>query len=334
MKEGKIIGFYKKRWTFFILSLSIMAIGIIMSFVNGINLDIQFKGGALLKYTYEGTIDENKAADIATQVLNRSVSTQLTEDIATGEQKIVFTMAGKYGVDAADQSKLDDQLKATFPDANLKLSESQMVEKFFGDKFLRQGVIALVLATFLVLVYVWIRFNLMGGLSAGAMAVVALVHDVLVVFFTCVIFKLPIGDNFVAVALSIIGYSINDTIVIYDRIRENAKIYPDYEVDTISDLSISQSMMRSVMTNLCVMISVSLVYFIAFAHSIESIQSFALPMAVGSISGCYSTICIAGPLWVMWKKRKGNKILFKENDTKKDAYKYSVKGSSKNAKKY
>lgn len=334
MKEGKIIKFYQRRWVFFILSLSIMAFGVIMVFVNGIHLDIQFKGGAILKYTYEGTIDENKAADLATEILNREVTPQLTEDIATGEKKVVFTMAGKYGVDAADQSKLDDQLKAAFPDANLKLSESQMVEKFFGDKFLRQGVIALVLSTVLVLIYVWIRFNLMGGLSAGVMAVVALVHDVLVVFFTCIIFKLPIGDNFVAVALSIIGYSINDTIVIYDRIRENAKIYSDYDVDTVSNLSISQSMMRSVMTNFCVMISVSLVYIIAFAHSIESIQSFALPMAIGSISGCYSTICIAGPLWVMWKKRKGNTILFKEKDIKKDAYRYSAKGSGKNAKRY
>ena len=157
---------------------------------------------------------------------------------------------------------------------------------------------------------------MMGGLSAGVMAVVALVHDVLVVFFTCVIFKIPIGSSFVAVALSIIGYSINDTIVIYDRIRENSKTFVGFPVDTITDLSITQSMMRSVNTNVSVMISVSLVYILAFSHGIDSIQSFALPMAVGSISGCYSTICIAGPLWVMWKKRKGGTELFKEANSK------------------
>jgi len=113
------------------------------------------------------------------------------------------------------------------------------------------------------------------------------------------------------VALSIIGYSINDTIVIYDRIRENSKIYQGFPVEQITDLSISQSMMRSVNTNISVMISVSLVYILAFAHSIDSIMSFALPMAVGAISGCYSTICIAGPLWVMWKKKKAGAELFK-----------------------
>lgn len=317
MKDGKIKKFYKHRFIYFGISAAIMLAGIIAVFINGVTLDIQFKGGAILKYTYVGTVDENAAADIATELLDRPVTTQLTEDITTGDKKIVFNIAGDYGVNAADQNTLDSALKEKFPESQLKLSESQMVEKYFGDKFLKNGVIALVLATVLVLIYVWFRFNLMGGLSAGVMAVVALIHDVFVVFFTCVIFQLPIGESFVAVALSIIGYSINDTIVIYDRIRENANTYRDYTVEEITDLSISQSMMRSVMTNVCVMFSVSLVYILAFAHNIESIQSFALPMAIGSISGCYSTICIAGPLWVMWKKTKGEKLLFKVKDPEK-----------------
>ena len=160
------------------------------------------------------------------------------------------------------------------------------------------------------MLYVWVRFKMMGGLSAGVMALIALLHDVLIVFFTCVIFKIPIGDSFVAVALSIIGYSINDTIVIYDRIRENNQTYVGFDIETITNLSITQSMMRSVMTNFAVIICVTIVYVLAFSNGIDSIQSFALPMAVGSISGCYSTICIAGPLWVMWKKRKGGTALF------------------------
>ena len=325
LKENKIIGFYKMRFVFFGISIFIMLAGIAAIFINGVSLDIKFKGGARLKYTYEGEIDEDAAGDLAIKLLDRPVSTQITTDIATGTKLLVFNIAGKYGVDAADQKTFDEALKEQFPQNNLDLSESRMVEKYFGDKYLRNGVISLALATFLVLIYVWIRFNLMGGLSAGAMAVVALVHDVFVVFFTCVIFKIPIGEPFVAVALSIIGYSINDTIVIYDRIRENAKTYEGYPVEVVSDLSITQSMMRSVITNLCVMISVSLVYILARAHSIESIQYFALPMAVGSISGCYSTICIAGPLWVMWKKRKGDTLLFKEKDSEKAKVKSNYK---------
>lgn len=316
MNENKIIGFYKKRYVFFAISLSIMVIGIIAMFINGVTLDIQFKGGAMLKYTYEGEVDEDAAADLASKLLDRPVSTQITTDIASGEKKLIFNIAGNYGLDAKVQQSFDDALKAEFTDSNLKLSESSMVEAYFGQRFLRNGILSILLAAALVMVYVWIRFKMMGGLSAGAMALVALLHDVLVVFFTCVIFKIPIGESFVAVALSIIGYSINDTIVIYDRIRENSKTFVGFPVDTITDLSITQSMTRSINTNVAVMISVSLVYILAFVNSIDSIQSFALPMAIGSISGCYSTICIAGPLWVMWKKRKGGTVLFTEPNKK------------------
>ena len=311
-KENKIVPFYAKRKIYFAISTTIMLIGILFMFINGVQLDIQFKGGALIKYTYVGEIDADKAADVASEALGRPVTTQVTEDIASGEQRLILNIAGNYGLDAATREEFDTVLAETFPDAQLKQSESSMVEPFFGQRFLRNGIISILLAGALVLVYVWIRFKMMGGLAAGAMAIVALLHDVLIVFFVCVIFRIPIGESFVAVALSIIGYSINDTIVIYDRIRENSKIYIGYPLEAVTDLSITQSMMRSINTNVAVMVSVSLVYFLAMGNGINSIMSFALPMAVGSISGCYSTICIAGPLWVMWKKHKGDDILFEE----------------------
>ncbi len=302
--SNKIIDFYKKRFVFFSISLLIMLFGVVMIFINGVQLDIQFKGGALLKYNYVGEINPDEAADVASQLLDRPVTAQMTSDLATGNNRLIINISGNYGVDANDQKKFDDALKEKFPDAELNLAESSMVEAFFGHRFLQKGITAILLSALLVMIYVWIRFNKMGGLSAGVMALVALFHDILIVFFTYVIFQIPIGDSFIAVALSIIGYSINDTIVIYDRIRENSKTYTKLPVDTITNLSITQSMSRSINTNIAVLISVSMIYILAFSHSIDSIQSFALPMAIGSISGCYSTICIAGPLWVMWKKRK------------------------------
>jgi preprotein translocase SecF subunit len=303
----KIIDFYRKRWIFFSISLAVLLLGIIMSFINGVQLDIQFKGGSILKYNYTGELDADRAADIATNIVNRTVTTQVTTDLTSGEKRLIINIAGNYGLDAKVQKSLDDALKEEFPDAELKLSESSMVEPFFGRRFLRNGITAILLASFFVVIYVWIRFRRIGGLSAGIMALVALLHDLLVVFVTCIIFEIPIGDSFIAVALTIIGYSINDTIVIYDRIRENRKIYPKLSIETVTNLSITQSMTRSINTNIAVLISVSLVFILAFANSIDSIQSFALPMAVGAISGCYSTICIAGPLWVMWKKRNDAK---------------------------
>ena len=302
--NNKIIGFYKNRWVYFTISLSIMLIGIIGIIVNGVQLDIQFKGGALLKYNYVGEINVDSVADVASNLLKRPVTTQLTKELATNDKRLVINISGDYGLEAKDQSTFDDALKEKFPDAKLSLTESSMVEPFFGKKFLHKGITAIALSALLVMLYVWVRFKRIGGLSAGVMALVALSHDVLIVFFTCVLFKIPIGDSFVAVALIIIGYSVNDTIVIYDRIRENSKSHPDVAVETITDLSITQSITRSVNTNIAVLISVSMIYILAVMNSIDSIQSFALPMAIGSISGCYSTICIAGPLWVMWKKHK------------------------------
>ncbi len=299
-----VIKFYQKRWIFFSISLAIVLVGIIAMFINGVQLDIQFRGGALLKYTYSGEVNADTASDLASKIVNRAVSSQITTDLSSGEKRLVINIAGNFGLEPRDQQALDDALKEEFPDAGLKLSESSMVEPFFGQKFLRNAITSILLSSALVVIYVWIRFRKIGGLSAGIMALVALFHDLVVVFFTCVIFNIPIGDSFVAVALSIIGYSINDTIVIYDRIRENRKAYPKLSVEEATDLSITQSMTRSINTNVAVLISVSLVYILAFANSIDSIQSFALPMAIGSISGCYSTICIAGPLWVMWKNRR------------------------------
>ncbi|MFV0342564.1 MAG: protein translocase subunit SecF [Anaerocolumna sp.] len=305
---NQIIPFYAKRKIFFAISATIMLIGIMSLFIKGVELDIQFKGGALLKYTYSGEINADAVADEATELLDRPITTQLTQDLSTDKKMIIINIAGNYGVDANDQIAFDDALKAKFPEANLDLASSSMVEPFFGQKFLRDGMIAIALSAVLVMFYVWFRFSRIGGLSAGVMALVALFHDCFVVFFTCVIFGIPIGDSFVAVTLSIIGYSVNDTIVIYDRIRENTRLHPTTSVEVITDLSISQSITRSVNTNIAVCLSVALVYILAFYNSIDSIQSFALPMAVGAISGCYSTICIAGPLWVSWKNYKANKI--------------------------
>lgn len=304
-----MIRFYEKRYIYFAVSALLIIIGIAALFLNGVQLDIQFKGGAILKYTYTGELDAGHAADIAGNTLNRLVDTQQTRDLVSGENRLVLNLSGNEGLDAADQEKLDAALKSAFPNSALSLSESSMVEPFFGRRFLQNGILAIVLASALIVLYVWYSFRKISGLSAGVMALVALLHDLLMVFFTCVVFRIPIGDSFVAVALTIIGYSINDTIVIYDRIRENARIDRKMPADQLVNKSVTQSLSRSVNTNLAVFISVTLIYVFAFGGGIDSIQRFALPMMVGCVSGCYSTVCIAGPLWAMWQKRQGSRKL-------------------------
>ena len=299
-----MIRFYENRKIYFGISIAIILIGIIALFINGISLDIQFKGGAILKYAYNGEIDLNKVDGIVTNALAREVSTQITTDLVTQQNNLVLNLAGNEGLSVESQQKLEEALKNEFPDAGFVLSESSIVEPFIGKQFLRRGITAIVLASILIVVYVWIRFKRISGLSAGVMALVALFHDVLAVFITFIVFKIPLDENFIAVALTIIGYSINDTIVIYDRIRENSMLDRKIPIEDLVNKSITQSLTRSINTAIAVFFSIVLVYGFAQYYNIESIKNFALPMTVGVVSGCYSTICLAGPLWVMWQKHK------------------------------
>lgn len=299
-----MIKFYEKRKIFFAISIAIMIVGLVSIFVNGINLSIQFKGGAIIKYSFTGDLDTAHVSDTATKALNRNTEVQITEDLATKSKKLVLNLSGNSGLEAGEQDKLDGVLKSEYPNANLEFSESNVVQPFIGRRFLQNGMIAIALASIFIILYVWIRFKRISGLSAGVIALIALVHDVLVVFFTFTFFKIPINDSFIAVTLTIIGYSINDTIVVYDRIRENKPMFNKKPVEELVDSSLNQSLRRTINTSITTVVSVLIVYIFAYMYNIESIKTFALPMMIGLLSGCYSTNCLAGPLWVMWQKKK------------------------------
>jgi len=303
-----MINFYEKRKIFFIISAVVMLIGIIGIFVNGVALDISFKGGAIMKYTYEGEVDNAAVSQIASNALGRNVTVQTTTDIATGTNRIVLNVAGNEAISIEQQNTLDTALNEKYPESNITLSESNNVQPFIGARFLRKSLLAVCLAFVLIVIYVWIRFKQISGLSAGVMALLALLHDCLIVFFAFVLFKMPLNDNFIAVLLTIIGFSVNDTIIIYDRIREN-KITAKHKMplEKLVNKSTTQSLSRSINTCGTTFVAVAIIYIFACIFGIDSIKSFALPLALGLISGSYSSLCIAGPLWVMWQKHKEKK---------------------------
>lgn len=299
-----MIKFYKNRKIFFAISLTIMIIGIVSLFTNGVDLSIQFKGGAIMKYSYTGEIDAGQVADKTTEVLNRNTEVQLTDDLATHSKKIVLNLSGNSGLEAGEQERLDKALKEEFPEADLTLAESNVVEPFIGNRFLVNGMTAIALTSLFIIIYVRFRFKKISGTSAGVIGLVALLHDILIVFFTFVIFKMPINDSFIAVTLTIIGYSINDTIVIYDRIRENQPYFEKKSFEELVDTSINQTLTRSIKTSVTTGVSIIIVCILAYIYNIDSIMTFAIPMFVGILSGCYSTVCLAGPLLVMWHNKK------------------------------
>jgi preprotein translocase SecF subunit len=304
-----IIRFYKKRAVFFAISLIIILIGIVAMMINGIEMDIQFKGGTILQYTYTGTIDAERAEDAINAAVGKNTQCQLQTNMAKNEHMLVVNLAGNEAITSQEQEIITDTLDALYPDADMQISSSLTVEPFIGRRFFINGMIAVGLAFFLILLYVGYRFRNIGGFSAGFMAIVALIHDCLVVTATFILFKIPLNDSFIAAILTIIGFSINDTIVIYDRIRENRRIMPKANTEELVDTSITQSMSRSINTNAAVFMAITITFIFAQIYDIESISRFALPMMFGTVSGCYSTICIAGPLWTMWKnhREKGEK---------------------------
>lgn len=312
-KDKKILRFMSnKKWVFG-LTVMVLITGSILTGINGIKLDTQFTGGVILKYTYDGKTD-GKAIDQAVEnIISRPVNVQTTKDAISGQEKLVLTLAGHQGIAPEQQEKVTktmNQLGST----KYELSETYAVEPYIGAKALKNSGIAIVLSVIFIILYIWVRFSVLSGLSAGISAIIALMHDALLVLFVFGIFKIPLNDAFVAVTLTIIGYSINDTIVLYDRIRENMKENHKQQERLLAliDRSITETIGRSVNTAFTTVLCVFIVFVFSLVYNIESIKVFSLPLLVGMISGCYSSVCIAGPLWGTWKE-------YKEKNIKKDS---------------
>lgn len=155
------------------------------------------------------------------------------------------------------------------------------------------------IASVAMLIYIAIRFEIRFGVAA----VLALVHDILIMLSVYAILQIPVNSSFIAAILTIVGYSINDTIVIFDRIRENLRFMKKVSYTELADVSITQTMARSINTILTTLFTITAVYFIG----VSAVKELALPLIIGIISGCYSSIFIASPIWVLWKNAEKRK---------------------------
>lgn len=310
MSEKKL-NIFSKRKIFFGISIAIILVGIICNIIFGVTLDIQFSGGSMVSYTYNGTLNEEELKNLVQDVttdnqVSFTISKNIQGDNEFGEGYfLTIQFSGKEAATSEVRESITSSLVEKYPDNNFKFSEHTAVDPTMGTKFFVKCLAAVAIACILMVLYVTIRFKRIGGLSAGVMGLVALFHDIVIIYVTFVIFRMPIDSNFIAVILMILGYSLNDTIVIYDRIRENkAKMGPKADLEDVYNLSMTQCMKRTICTSITTLVAIGSVYVVCFVFNISSIQSFALPMMIGVISGCYSSICIATPLWVMWQKNK------------------------------
>ena len=306
------IKFYQHRKIYIGISLAIFAVGIICNLIFGTELDIDFRGGALVEYSYTGTIDQETVdqaiADALGQPVTVTITDGLTDAAGNSTNTLTISLSGSDGISLDDQQAIDDQLAAAYPDSTFEMIQSSSVPPTMGSMFFAKCLVAVGLAAVLLVVYVAFRFRKIGGMSAGVMSLVALFHDVLMVYFTFVIFGFHLDYNFIAVVLTILGYSLNNTIVVYDRVRENRRLLgPKAGYEELVDTSINQTLTRSINTSLCTFLAIAVVFIVGLVFNLSSVTTFALPMMIGIVTGCYSSVCLAGPLYVMWQNHKQKK---------------------------
>ena len=312
----KQFDFIGHRKVFLIISLVIIVAGILCSILMPIDLDISFKGGTLVRYTFSGDLDEGQVDDFVSAQLGRSVEVPPFSSDMSGTSLIEISLPDQLSVEELDA--LHAAMAEEYSDHNITLVQANSLKPSMGRNFLIKCLVAVALAAIFLVIYVALRFRKIGGWSAGAMAVAALFHDLLIAFFAFVVFRSPLNDNFVAVLLSILGYSLNATIVVYDRIRENRRLMDaKTPLSEIVNVSLNQSFTRTLNTSICTFLAIGTVAVIALAMNLESIVSFAVPMMFGVLSGFYSSVCLCSPTWVLWQEHRDKKEALKKAAGKK-----------------
>lgn len=300
--------FYGKRKIFYIISGALILLTLIWAIVGGVPMDIQFKGGTIISYYYEGDLSLPEVQSVTQDTVDSLVTVQQNTDIATGRLMLTISLADQKSLTNEQTSALAAALEENFQDNNIEFASISSVDPIIGGEFFGKSIVAVLFAAVVLIVFIGIRFRKVSGWSAGVTAVVALFHDILIVFGAFIILGFSIDSNFIAVVLTILGYSINDTIVIYDRIRENRRLHGrKMSIPELVNKSINQSFTRSLNTTITTVLAMVCVCIVAVIYNVQSILSFAVPMIIGMISGVYSSLAIAGPLWASWQVHKEKK---------------------------
>lgn len=303
--------FVKNRRIFFTISIVLLLVFLALFIVNGAVMDVTFRGGTRMSIECREMVDANMAGVFLEQALNKKVNTSVMETVS-GSQGAVRSIMLR--IDVASDTPLtpsEEQLvKDTLVNEGFPVildspnNEVASIEPSIGRETLRKGLLAVLISSVLILIYLAWRFSIMSGISAAVCAIIALLHDCAIMLGVYVAFRIPFNDVFIAAILTIIGYSINDTIIIYDRIRENANIMQKSDMATIVNVSIWQTLSRTVNTTLTTLISVVVLYFFASAHNITSLMGFSLSLIVGCVAGTYSSVFIAANLWHWWRSKR------------------------------
>lgn len=273
-----------KIW--FSISIAVMIFGLVMAFTTGLNFGIDFTGGTLMQFEIGQEFTVEEISELTSQF-------ELDADIlhAGLDEKEVIIKTKK---DLSNQQRIEifEVFKEKY---NLEDSAFRKAEQFgpsMGAEIRNKALISILLASVGMLIYITFRFK---SIKFGAAAIIALIHDTLIVLSIYAILRIPVNSPFIAAILTIVGYSINDTIVVFDRLRENLKYRKKETPFEIADTSIKQTLTRSINTSLTTLLVIGCLY----VFGVESIKEFALPLLAGVLTGTYSSIFIASPVWAL-----------------------------------
>lgn len=302
-KERKTIHFVKRRKIFFTVSIILVLLGpagmAAFQATQGepLNFSLEFRGGTSTTVTFD---EDYSIEEIDQQI--KPVIQDVTGDAEIQASKVAGSNQVNFrtrALDVNEREELDQALRDHFGvEGDIT---AQNISSTVSSEMRRDALVAVAIATVCMLLYIWLRFK---DVRFASSAVLALVHDVLVVFAFYVLSRTSVGNTFIACMLTIVGYSINATIVIFDRIRENMRsMKKNQDLAEIVDMSITQTLTRSIYTSLTTFITI----FVLFLLGVASIREFAMPIMVGIVCGAYSSVCVTGPLWYVMKTKLGGK---------------------------
>lgn len=279
----------EKSKIWFSISLAIILIGVVLMCTRGLNFGIDFKGGTKLVVELGDNFDKVEVDNIVKEYASDAV----TKTVEVTQYEIKSTE-----LDETKTAELFDALKEKYTlDDSALVSETQ-IGPSVGKELSRNAIIAVLVACVAMLVYIAIRFEF----TFGVAAIGALIHDVLITLSVYAIFDIPVNSSFIAAMLTIVGYSINDTIVVFDRIRENNHSMRRSNPAEIANKSINKTLARSINTSLTTLIIIGAVNVF-----VPTVREFSFPLLIGIAAGAYSSIFIASPIWVILKNKMNKK---------------------------
>lgn len=301
-KEHKTLHFVKHKAVFFTISLVMILAGFAFMGVNKsnsgeiLNYSLEFKGGTSTNVTFNENMDiEAIDSQVVPYIEKVTGDANVQFQKVQGTNEVVFKTRS---LEVEEREAFNEAMVQNFQVDEGKIT-AETISSTISSEMKSDAVMAVAVAAVCMLIYIWLRFK---DIRFGASSVAALIHDVLVVLAFYAIARVSVGSTFIACMLTIVGYSINATIVIFDRVRENlngSRKKSDEELAQIVDLSINQTLSRSIFTSLTTFIMVAVLYVLG----VSSIREFALPLMVGIVCGTYSSVCVTGPLWYLLRTK-------------------------------